>query len=118
MANELNGEVALVVGEKEFTLKLTMNKAAEAEQYMSGSLFTYNPGLRSARALLFVMVKGKHGINTIEDAGDLLEEDYPTVTNATTNAVTLFFQKINREKVGKKEEKKVQKKDLPVGVAS
>lgn len=94
MANKHNGEVALSVGKKAFTLKLTTNKAAVAEQYMSGtSIFDFEGGLNSIRAILFAMTKGQHGIESIDDAGDLIDEDPLEVTKQVNEATALFFQK-------------------------
>ena len=99
MANKHSGEVALLVGEKAFTLKLTTNKAAESEQYMNGrSVFDFEGGLNSIRALLFVMVKGQNNVNSIDNAGDLIDEDPLSVTKAVNEATALFFQKYSKKK--------------------
>lgn len=99
MANKHNGEVSLLVGDKAFTLKLTSNKAAEAEQYMNGSsIFEFKGGLNSVRALLFVMAKGSNDVSTVEDAGDLIDEDPLAVTKAVNEASALFFQKYSPKK--------------------
>lgn len=99
MANKHNGEVPLVVGDKAFTLKLTHNKAAEAEFYLGTSIFkVVGGGVKFIRALLFVMTHGEHGVETIEDAGDLLEEDPVAITKAVSEASTFFFQKYSKKK--------------------
>ena len=99
MANKHNGEVGLIVGSKKFTLKLTSNKAAEAEMYGIGNFFTdLQLSFGAIRALLFVMVKGDSGINSIDDAGDLMDEDLSAVTDAVAEAIGLFTQKLSPKK--------------------
>lgn len=94
MANKHNGEVSLLVGEKAFTLKLTHNKAAEAEPFMGKPIFEIDhSGIAEIRALLFVMTRGQHGVNGIDDAGDLLEDDPIACMSAVNKALDAFFQK-------------------------
>lgn len=95
MANPHKGEVEFRVGEKVFNLKLTHNSAAVAEEYMPDrTIFDIQGGgVLYVRALLFAMTKGQHGINTIDDAGDLLDDMPAEVTRAVNRAATLFFQK-------------------------
>lgn len=94
MANKHNGEVALDVDGKTFTMRLTTNKATVAESHMGGaSIFDFEGGLTSIRAILFAMTEGQHGIKSIADAGDLIDEDPLEVTKRVNEATALFFQK-------------------------
>lgn len=95
MANPEKGEVEFRVGEKQFKIKLTTNGAAEASPYMNGkAIFDVNlQDMMCLRALLFVMSRGQNGIQTIDDAGDLIDSDPITCTKAVNEAAALFFQK-------------------------
>lgn len=96
MANEHAGEVALKIGEKHFTLKLTHNKVAEAEPFMNTSIFdALGGGIGYIRALLYVMTKDQ-GIGSIDAAGDLLDVDPSACMDAVNKATSLFFQKYDR----------------------
>jgi len=97
MANQHNGEVELSVGGKTFNLKLNHNKVAEAEPHMQHSIFQVERGgIAEMRALLFVMTKGANGINTIDEAGTLLDEDPSACMEAVNEAVNLFFQRYGK----------------------
>lgn len=98
MANQHKGEIPLLIGDHQFSLKLTSNLAAEAEEFMDGSIFEYDGSLKTNRALFYVMVKGNAGISTIEEAGDLMDEDPAAVIGAVGEAITVFFQKFSPEK--------------------
>lgn len=95
MANKERGEVRLTVDGKSYTLKLGTNEAAEASPYMNGkSIFEVDlQDMACFRALLFVMVKGQNGISTIEDAGNLIDEDPTACAKAVNEAASLFFQR-------------------------
>jgi hypothetical protein len=94
MANKHNGEVRLTVDGLAYKLKLTHNKAAEAEPYMGKTIFDIdNGGIAEVRALLFVMAQGQHEVNSIDDAGGLLDEDPVACTRAVNEALSAFILK-------------------------
>ena len=102
MANKHNGEVSLVIGSKTYVLKLTHNKAANAEPYLGTSIFNVvGKGVSFIRALLYVMTVGQHGIETIDDAGDLLDDDPVAITRAVSEATSFFFQMYSKETTSK-----------------
>ncbi len=95
MANKEKGEVAFKVGEKRFTIKLGSNEVAEATPHLGGRVI-FEADLRDMmvfRALLFVMCKGQNGVDAIEDAGNLIDEDPIGCANAVQEALSLFFQR-------------------------
>lgn len=98
MANKHNGEVSLTVDGKTFTLKLTHNRAANAEPLLGTSIFNVvGKGVSFIRALFYVMAVGQEGIETIDDAGDLLDKDPVAITAAVSEATSFFFQKYSQE---------------------
>lgn len=95
MANKQKGEVDFSVGTKRFSIKLSANAAASAAPYMNGaSIFEAQVrNMDHLRALLFATCKGQNGINTIDDAGDLIDEDPIPCAKAIDEALSLFFQR-------------------------
>lgn len=93
MTNRHAGEVALQVDGKDYILKATHNSMAYFEELTGKSVFDLGGGgVRYVRALLLSMVKGQHGVSTLEDAGSLLDVDSPAVTKAVNDGVALFFR--------------------------
>lgn len=95
MANPERGEVEFRVGEKRFTIRMTTNAVATATPYMGGkSIFDIDlSNLQYVRAVFFAMCKGQNGVDTLEDAGDLIDEDPITCQKAVNEACSLFFQR-------------------------
>ena len=90
MANKHRGEVSLLVGEDEYTLRLTINKAIELES-MGYDLIAGLPGTFTAmRDLFFVCMKGQHGLSTVEEVGEIMQEA-EGVAKAFEAVTTLFF---------------------------
>ncbi len=106
MPNEYTGEVSLTVNGKEYVLRLTFSKVAALEAVGINLFDTESlSGLTVQLNLFFVLVKGLHGVESLEDADELMMQDYPACSEAITQAVTLFFQIIN----GNQEEKPAKK---------
>jgi hypothetical protein len=92
MANKQSGEVALTVDGREFVLRATHGTMANAEEILGRSIFDINGGgVRFVRALLLTMVKGQHGVRTLDDVDALLDADPLEVTKAVNEATSLFF---------------------------
>lgn len=95
MANKEKGEIEFRVGEKRFVARIGSNEASNATPHMGGKII-FEANLQDVmclRALLFVAVKGQNGVNTIEDAGNLLDEDPVACFKAIDEALGFFFQK-------------------------
>ncbi len=95
MANKHKGEVSLKVDKKDYTLRLTFSKVAELEGegvnlFEGANLSSVGVQLK----LFYVLVKGQNGIETIEDADELLMNDYTSSASAVGEAVSLFFQRL------------------------
>ena len=102
MPNKHKGEVSLVIDELEYTLRLTFSKVAELEA-MGINLFDAESlsGIGVQLKLFYVLTKGQHGVETEQDADELLMQDYTACSSASSEALTLFFQVLTA-----KEEKK------------
>lgn len=81
MVNMQRGEVALVVGDRTYRLKMTMNAAAVAEHRTGRSMFTImraaeSLSFKDIRTALWVLLQKFHAeqFKTEEDAGNLLDE--------------------------------------------
>lgn len=99
MANKQAGEVSLTVSGKTFTLKATHNSMANYEELTGRSVFDLKGGgVRTVRALLFSMAHGQHGMESLQDAGDLIDADPVEVTRAVNEATALFFRQYHRDK--------------------
>jgi hypothetical protein len=95
MANPNKGEVEFRIGEKRFVARIGSNEASSATPHMGGKVI-FDANLRDImclRALLFVAVRGQNGVDTIEDAGNLLDEDPITCFKAIDEAMGFFFQR-------------------------
>lgn len=94
MANKQNGEVALTVAGRQYTLRMTHRAAAVAEDAMGRSIFSVEGGgVRYVAALLYSMAEGQHGVRSVDDALALLDEgDALEITRAVNEATSLFFQ--------------------------
>ena len=93
MPNKHKGEVSLIINEIEYTLRLTFSKVAELEA-MGVNLFDAESlsGIGVQLKLFYVLARGQHGIETEEDADELMMQDYPACSSASSEALTLFFQ--------------------------
>ena len=102
MPNKHKGEVSLVVDEKEYILRLTFSKVAELEA-MGVNLFDAESlsGIGVQLKLFYVLTKGQHGVGTEQDADELLMQDYPACSSASSEALTLFFQMLTAKEKAK-----------------
>lgn len=92
MANKQAGEVAMTVDGREFVLRATHGTMANAEDILGRSIFDINGGgVRFVRALLLTMIKGQHGVLTLDDVDALLDAEPRETTAAVNKAVSLFF---------------------------
>lgn len=99
MANKQAGEVALTLGGNEFTLKPTSNTMAIAEEYTGRPVFDLEyMGVRDARGILFPMMRGQHGVRTIEEVGALMDEDLEGAIRAALESIKVFFQMTGQAK--------------------
>ena len=106
MPNKHKGEVALTVDGKEYVLRLTFSKVAALEAVGINLFDTESlSGLTVQLNLFFVLVKGQHGVESIDDADELMLLDYPACSEAITHAVTLFFQIVNGNQEAETKEK-------------
>jgi hypothetical protein len=79
MANPLRGEVDLQVGEKTYTLRLSINAIAEVETLLDkgineilSTLDPQNARIGTLRAILWASLQEHHPEITLLDAGDLI----------------------------------------------
>lgn len=99
MANKHAGEVALTVDGKTYVLRATHNSMANYEDLTGRSVFDLKGGgVRTVRALLFSMAEGQHGMETLQDAGALIDADPLEVTRAVNEATALFFRQYRQDK--------------------
>jgi len=100
MANELQGEVDLRIGDKTYTLKFTRNAMADVESLFGGRPFNEVLADRSVsvlRACLWAGLKRHHSGIDLLAAGDLMDEaDDAAVGAAIGKAVQLAFVKSGR----------------------
>ena len=103
MPNKHKGEVSLTVDGNEYVLRLTFSKVAALEAVGINLFDTESlSGLTVQLNLFFVLVKGQHGVESIDDADELLMEDYEACSAASTEALTLFFQKLSKAETKEK----------------
>lgn len=78
--NPHRGEVSLVAGDVVYTLRVSTNAIAIAEQVLGCGADEITEGLRpgafrlgTLRALLFAALQGKHPGVSLDDAGDIID---------------------------------------------
>ena len=98
--NKHRGEFDLTVGDDTYTLRMTFSKVAELEDMGVNVLDTetLNSGGVQLK-MFFVLTKGQHGLETIEDADELLMTDYGLCSKVMQDALVFFIQLLteNRE---------------------
>lgn len=98
MPNKHKGEVGLTLDGKEYVLRMTILKYSilkdEGIDMLKDGILEH---LNTQLPLFFAMVKGQHGIESIEDADELMTDNYQQCKSAAAEAVTLFFQKLSPE---------------------
>ena len=93
MANKHNGEVALDVDGKTFTVKLTASKFATAEALLNtDSLIGKQLGFRSVQALFFLACQGQNGLSSIDEVAEMMDAHMMPITKAVNEAVDFFYQ--------------------------
>ena len=106
MPNKHKGEVALTVDGNEYVLRFTFLHVAELEDL---GLDVFDPKqLDSKKAelyLTYALCKGQHGLESLEDASNLLMTNYKDVSNAVVEATTLFFLGITPKEVARSSQK-------------
>lgn len=94
MANPHRGEVALVAGDKTYTLALTINAVCELEDLLQKSVSEIEQdrgSIRTLRAMLWAALREHHPMD-LEDAGRLMQEAGASAAGeAVRKAVSLAF---------------------------
>ena len=88
-ANKERGEVLLNVGEQQFVLRMTFQSVFALESlginlFMGTDLGSFTVILKMLHVLTGV---------SMDDADELMMQDYEACTEAVTEALTLFFQR-------------------------
>lgn len=98
MANPLRGEVDLVVGEKTYVIRLSINAMVEAETVMGMGIgdviaeLQDRPKLGTLRALLWAGLREHQPKITLEAAGEIIAEiGFQKVAEIVGNALSLAF---------------------------
>lgn len=100
MANPHRGEVDLVVGERTYVLRMSINEIAQLETLLDKGVNEIsailsdgdNPKLWVWRAAFWAALQGHHKGTTLEDAGEIMAEaGFPAVMGAVGEALQAAF---------------------------
>jgi len=102
MPNKHKGEVSLKAGDKEYIFKLTFNRLVELEEMGIVLIEGFEATAANIRKLFFALASGQNGVESLEDAGDLLDTiGFTKASELTGEVISLFFQ--SEEETRKKE---------------
>lgn len=99
MINPEKAQIEFKVGEKKFSVTLNSKTAISAQREMPGkTIFDFNlHDVEYVIAILFALCKGQNGVDSIDDACSLFDEDPVTCQKSVDEVSTLFFQKWTRK---------------------
>lgn len=96
MANKHRGEVSVML-DKERTLRLTINSAADLEERLGFPVTKIDEntmGIKVIRAIVWASLLHENKKLTLEEAGDLIEQgDFNLISKKAMEAFNLVFQK-------------------------
>lgn len=92
MANKNAGEVALEIGGKSLTIKITSKVLGSAETLLGiDSIIGRQLGVRATAVLLFLLCRDQ-GIGSVDDAYDLTDTYLAPIQKALYEAIDFFYQ--------------------------
>ena len=99
MPNKHKGEVGLTLDGKDYVFKLTFNKLVELEDLGIDMLKGFESSAANIRVLFHVLASGQHGVESLEDAGDLIDEiGFTEASNLVGEVIAAFFQSSEEKK--------------------
>ena len=98
MPNEYTGEVTVTVDDKEYSLRLDINKAVELEGMGHNLIGGLPSGFAAMRDVFFVCLKGQHGIASKEDTGVFMQVLGDELSSTYRAVTSLFFQSLSPKK--------------------